>query len=157
MEWPVRMRDATAMKSIYRPAISAASFAMYVGQLDRGNNDINVNTRAPAPPVLGPIWVHSSPVAGSNVMAIYFALCSNEEINCSGCSCLPDCLTNIQHPISNIQSLEQEWAASAALGLQLQLHERTFATSLRKLECETSDCVNKTAGLAWRRFWPDIA
>jgi len=60
MEWPVRMRDATAMKFIYRPAISAASFAMYVGQLDRGNNDINVNTRAPAPPVLGPIWVRSS-------------------------------------------------------------------------------------------------
>jgi len=60
------MRDATAMKSIYRPAISAASFAMYVGQLDRGNNDINVNTRAPAPPVLGPIWVHSSPVAPRN-------------------------------------------------------------------------------------------
>jgi len=45
---------------------------------------------------------------------------------------------------SSKRSLEQEWAASPT-------PSPTFATSLRKLECETSDCVNKTAG------WPGLA
>jgi len=60
------MRDATAMNSIYLPAISAASFAMQVGQLHRGNNDINVDTRAPpAASVSGPVRSSSTQQIGA--------------------------------------------------------------------------------------------